>query len=301
MPNQSEVRDFLMSRRARITPESVGLPGGPGRRVPGLRRGEVAVLAGVSAEYYARIERGNLTGVTDTVLDAVAQTLRFDDSERAHLFDLARSANTSPVRRGRPTAPASVRPGLRHALEAMHDVVAFVQNTRLDVVAMSDLGRALYSDVIMAGGDQPNFARFAFLHQDLSRRLYPDWEGAADTSVAMLRTAAGRHPDDRALRDLIGELATLSPEFRQKWAAHEVRLHTHGVKTFHHHAVGDVRLHFENLTPGLDDEHSVIVYAAEPGSADAESLQLLASWAATRTTDASGASRAEDVTRGGTR
>ena len=297
MPNENEVRDFLMSRRARIAPESVGLPGGAGRRVPGLRRGEVAVLAGVSAEYYARIERGNLAGVTDTVLDAIARTLRFDDSERSHLFDLARSANVSPVRRARTSTSGSVRPGLRFALEAMRDVVAFVQNARLDVVAMSDLARALYSDVVETGGDQPNFARFAFLHQDLSRRLYPDWEGAADISVAMLRTAAGRHPDDRGLRDLIGELATLSPEFRQKWAAHEVRLHTHGVKTFHHHAVGDVRLHFENLTPGLDSEHSLLVYAAEPGSTDAESLQLLASWAATRAADGARATGASDAMR----
>ncbi|PZE68747.1 helix-turn-helix transcriptional regulator [Curtobacterium sp. MCBD17_021] len=282
MPNENEVRDFLMSRRARITPESVGLPGGPGRRVAGLRRGEVAVLAGVSTEYYARIERGNLAGVTDSVLDAIASTLRFDDSERSHLFDLARSANASPVRRARPTAAGTLRPGLRSALEAMTDGVAFVQNARLDVVAMNTLGRALYSDVLDTGGDRPNFARFAFLHQDLSRRLYPDWEGAADTAVAMLRTSAGRHPDDRALRELVGELATLSPEFRRKWAAHEVRLHTHGVKVFHHHAVGDLRLSFENLTPGLDDEHSLLLYSAEPGSDDAASLRLLASWAATR-------------------
>lgn len=278
MPNNPEVREFLMTRRSRVTPEDVGLPGGVGRRVSGLRRGEVAVLAGVSTEYYARIERGDLTGVTDTVLEAIARTLRFDESERSHLFDLAHAANASPVRRARSPQTSALRPGMQFAVEAITGAVAFVQNARLDILASNDLCRALYSDVFEVGGKQPNFARFNFLHQDLSRRFYPDWDLAADTSVAMLRTAAGRNPHDRGIQDLVGELSTRSDEFRSKWAMHDVRLHGNGKKTFRHPVIGEVSLHFENLTPLQDDELSLLVYSAEPGSADAESLQLLSNW-----------------------
>ncbi|MCJ1714971.1 helix-turn-helix transcriptional regulator [Microbacterium sp. M1A1_1b] len=282
MTNNPEVRDFLTSRRARVRPEQVDLPGGPGRRVPGLRRGEVAMLAGVSVEYYARIERGELGGVTDVVLEAIAAALRFDESERAHLFDLARTANSSPVRQRRAASgAAALRPSMRFVVDAITDAVAFVQNGRLDIVAANPLCRALYADVFAAEPDQPNFARFNFLHQDRSRRFYTDWDGAADTSVAMLRTASGQNPHDKGLQELIGELSTRSDDFRAKWAKHDVRLHGSGLKTFRHPLVGDVELSFENLAPIEGAGLNLLVYTAEPGSRNAEALQLLANWSRT--------------------
>ncbi|WIB61873.1 helix-turn-helix transcriptional regulator [Curtobacterium sp. MCLR17_007] len=282
MTNNPEVRDFLTSRRARVRPEQVDLPGGPGRRVPGLRRSEVAMLAGVSVEYYARIERGALGGVTDVVLDAIATALRFDESERSHLFDLARTANSSPVRQRRGTSQAdALRPSMRFVVDAITDAVAFVQNGRLDVVAANPLCHALYADLFDAEPDQPNFARFAFLHQDRSRRLYTDWDGAADVSVAMLRTASGQDPHDKGLQELIGELSTRSDEFRARWAKHDVRLHGSGRKTFRHALVGDVELSYENLVPIAGAGLNLLVYTAEPGSRNAEALQLLANWGRT--------------------
>ncbi|KQS07973.1 XRE family transcriptional regulator [Curtobacterium sp. Leaf183] len=282
MTNNPEVRDFLTSRRARVRPEQVDLPGGPGRRVPGLRRSEVAMLAGVSVEYYARIERGALGGVTDVVLDAIATALRFDESERSHLFDLARTANSSPVRQRRATSQsAALRPSMRFVVDAITDAVAFVQNGRLDVVAANPLCHALYADLFDAEPDHPNFARFAFLHQDRSRRLYTDWEGAADISVAMLRTASGQDPHDKGLQELIGELSTRSDEFRARWAKHDVRLHGSGRKTFRHALVGDVELAYENLAPIAGTGLNLLVYTAEPGSRNAEALQLLANWGRT--------------------
>lgn len=237
------------------------------------------MLAGVSVEYYARIERGALGGVTDVVLDAIATALRFDESERSHLFDLARTANSSPVRQRRATSQAAaLRPSMRFVVDAITDAVAFVQNGRLDVVAANPLCHALYADLFDAEPDQPNFARFAFLHQDRSRRLYTDWDGAADISVAMLRTASGQDPHDRGLQELIGELSTRSDEFRARWAKHDVRLHGSGRKTFRHALVGDVELSYENLAPIAGAGLNLLVYTAEPGSRNAEALQLLANW-----------------------
>ena len=283
MDNQSETRDFLATRRAKITPEQAGLPVyGGNRRVPGLRRGEVAMLAGVSVEYYTRLERGNLSGVSEGVLEALARALQLDEAERAHLFDLARAASTSSRPQRRRPAVQPVRASVQLMLDAMTTAPAFVRNGRLDILAANQLGRAMYSEMYGSAARQPaNFARFLFL-DDRSRGFYPDWERAANDTVAILRTEAGRDPYDRGLTDLVGELSTRSEEFRTRWAAHNVRLHYTGRKHFRHPVVGDLHLMYEALDLSADAGLSLLVYTAEPGSPTGDALRLLASWAATQ-------------------
>jgi transcriptional regulator with XRE-family HTH domain len=277
--NRSDIREFLATRRAKITPEQVGLPAGGGRRrVPGLRREEVAVLAGVSPEWYGRLEKGHISGVSDAVLDAVAQALRLDEAERDHLYDLARAARPSTAMRRR--ASPAVRPSVLRILDAMTSAPAFVRNGRLDILAINPLGRALYAPAFEESTRPANLARFNFL-DPRSRDFYPEWDEAANTSVALLRTEAGRDPYNRDLTDLVGELATRSEEFRSRWAAHNVRLHRTGVKHFRHPVVGLLDLSFDALelpgVPGL----TLTAYTAESGSAAEDALALLASWAAT--------------------
>jgi transcriptional regulator with XRE-family HTH domain len=277
---RSEIREFLATRRARITPEQAGLPlYGGNRRVPGLRRAEVALLAGVSPDYYVRLERGNLGGVSDSVLEALARALQLDEAERAYLFDLARAANTTPRARRRP-AQQRIRPGVQWLLDSMTDAPAFVRNGRLDVLAVNRLGHALYSPVFDDPARPVNLARFAFL-DPRATEFYPDWEGAANTTVALLRTEAGRDPYDKDLTDLVGELATRSEDFRTRWAAHNVRLHQTGAKHFHHPVVGDLSLAFEAMPLPADPGLTLTAYSAEPGTASQDALRLLASWAAT--------------------
>ena len=277
--NRDEIRQFLASRRARITPEQAGLPAyGGNRRVAGLRREEVALLAGVSVDYYTRLERGNLGGVSEAVLDALAQALQLDEAERGHLFDLARAANTSARPRRRP-APQRVRPGVQRILEAM-DVPADLRNGRRDILAANRLGYALSSELYIDPVRPANVARFLFL-SPRAREFFPDWEGVANDLVASLHTVAGRNPHDRGLQDLVGELSTRSQEFRSRWAAHNVRLHQTGRKRLHHPVVGDLELTYEVLASPADPGLSLVVYGAEPGSASQDGLQLLASWAAT--------------------
>jgi transcriptional regulator with XRE-family HTH domain len=279
--NRDDVREFLATRRARLTPHDVGLPThGANRRVPGLRREEVAVLAGVSIDYYTRLERGNLTGVSGSVLEAVARALHLDEAERAHLLDLARSANnTSTSRRRRPTVQ-QVRPGLQRLLDAMTGAPTVVRNGRLDVIATNPLGRALLAPAFEDPATPTNRARFTFINP-VGRDFFVDWDDVANTTVAILRTEAGRDPTDRNLTDLIGELATRSDEFRTRWAAHNVRLHDHGTKRFHHPVVGDLALTFEELPLPADPGLTMTAYTAEPGTAPHDALALLASWAAT--------------------
>jgi transcriptional regulator with XRE-family HTH domain len=281
--NQDEVREFLTTRRANVSPEQVALPGGSHRRVPGLRRGEVAVLANVSIEYYSKVERGNLAGVSETVLDSIAQALLLDDAEREHLFDLARSANASPLSRQRRSSPAtSVRPSLQFVLDSFTGGPAFVRNGRLDILGANQLGRALYADLYETQAPPINLARFAFLDRRRSALFYPNWELAADQSVAILRTEAGRDPYNKDLQDLIGELSTRSEEFRIKWGAHDVRKHATGTKNFRHPIVGNLDLVFEGSELMADPGLSLMLYSAEPGSPTADALRLLASWAATQ-------------------
>ena len=280
MDNRSEVREFLTSRRAKITPQQAGLPAHTGnRRVKGLRREEVALLAGVSAEYYARLERGNLSGVSEPVIDSLARALQLDDAERAHLDDLARTANTSrrPARR---RAPQPIRASLQHLLDAMTEAPAFIRNGRLDVLAVNRLGRALYQPMFNDPARPANLARFRFLDPGAAD-FYPEGEESANSTVALLRTEAGRDPYDRDLTDLVGELSTRSEEFRARWAAHNVRLHQTGVKRVHHPAVGDLSLSFEAMPLPTDPGLTLTVYTAEPGTASHDGLKLLASWAAT--------------------
>jgi transcriptional regulator with XRE-family HTH domain len=278
--NRTEIRQFLTSRRARITPEQAGLPVyGANRRVPGLRREEVALLAGVSVDYYTRLERGNLGGVSETVLEALAQALQLDEAERGHLFDLARAANTTARPRRRP-AQQRVRPGVQRILDAMTDAPADVRNGRRDILAANRLGCALYSELYIDPVRPANVARFVFL-SPRAREFFPEWEGAASDLVANLRTEAGRNPHDRALQDLVGELSTRSEEFRVRWAAHNVRYHHTGRKRLHHPVVGDLELTYEVLALPADPGLSLVVYGAEPGSASQDGLRLLASWAAT--------------------
>jgi transcriptional regulator with XRE-family HTH domain len=277
---KNEIREFLTSRRARITPQQAGLPVfGDNRRVPGLRREEVAMLAGVSVDYYTRLERGNLSGASESVLDAIARALQLDEAERAHLFDLARAAGPMGRTRRR-SAPKQVRPSVQRILDAMTDAPALVQNGRLDILAANRLGRALYSELYLDPTRPVNHARFTFL-DPRAHDFYPDWDRAANDGVALLRAEAGRNPYDRGLTDLVGELSTRSDEFRTRWAAHNVRSHQTGAKHFHHPVVGDLTLTFEMMELAADPGLNLLAYSAEPGSRSEEALNLLGSWAAT--------------------
>ena len=281
MDHRSETRDFLTTRRARITPEQAGLPAyGTSRRVPGLRREEAAMLAGVSVDYYTRLERGNLTGVSESVLESLARALRLDDAERDHLFDLARQASTGlrAVRASRRRSSGTVRPATQHLLDAMTGAPAYVRNGRLDILGANHLARAVFAP-IFDGAARPNLARFVFL-DPASQDFYRDWEQLAKDVVALLRGEAGRKPYDRDLTDLIGELSTRSEPFRTWWAAHNVRLHRAGVKRLHHPLVGDISLMYESMDLTADDNLRLNAYSAEPGTADQDALNLIASWAA---------------------
>ena len=280
MDTRREIREFLTSRRARITPEEAGLRVFGARRVPGLRREEVATLAGLSVDYYNRLERGNLGGASDSVLDALADALRLDSAERAYLINLRASQATSP-RRLRP-ATATLRPGIQWMLDSMVTAAAVAQNGRLDALGANQLGRALYPAVFGDDRQPGNWTRFVFLDPD-AQRFYPDWNRAARECVAILRSEAARRPHDRELSDLIGELATHSHDFRELWAAHNVRLLTTATRHINHPTVGPLELHFERLQVTAEPELLIVVLTAEPDSRSAEALALLASWAATQT------------------
>ncbi len=294
MDNRSEIRDFLTSRRARITPEQAGLPAyGANRRVAGLRREEVALLAGVSVDYYTRLERGNASGASDTVLDALARALQLDEAERAHLFDLARAANAiTAARASRRPAGQQVRPAVQRILDSMTTTPAYLRNGRMDILAANQLGRALYAPVFDSTAQPANHARFIFLDPGAAE-FFADWDRAAGDTVALLRAEAGRNPHDRALSNVIGELSTRSEAFRQLWAAHNVRFHRTGLKRFRHPVVGDLALAFEALDLTADGLR-ITAYTAEPGTPSADALNLLASWAAT--TDQLQPSRAAEGT-----
>lgn len=282
MDNRSEVREFLMTRRARLTPEAVGLTAGTNRRVAGLRRSEVAAIAGVSVEYYAKLERGALAGASASVLDALSRALLLDEAERAHLLDLARAADGVPASgraRRRATKQSAPRPSLTWALAAMTDAVAFVRDANQNLLATNELGRAFYSPVIGDGGRTPNLARFQFL-DPASRDFYPDWDLFASMCVGIMRAEAGRDPHDKGMQDLVGELSTRSEVFRALWAAHDVRIHGTGTKRFRHPVVGELTLAYEELAITAEPGNVLMIYTAEPGSPSAERLHLLASWAA---------------------
>jgi transcriptional regulator with XRE-family HTH domain len=286
MEQPHDIRDFLASRRARLTPQQVGLPDfGGRRRVAGLRREEVALLAGMSAEYYVRFERGNASGVSEGIIDGVSRALRLDDTERAHLHDLVRAANDGvrPVRRRAPARPRSVAPSVQQLLDALTGVPALVQDGRLDVLGTNAMARALFDQMFDDAERTPNFARYLFL-DPRSTGFYRDWDESADQLVALLRIETGRAPFDRGLSDLIGELSTRSDAFRALWGSHDVREHRTGMKRIHHDTLGDVELDYQALDvaggPGLQ----LVAFTAEPASASATALQLLGNLTATATT-----------------
>ena len=281
MDNRADVREFLTSRRAKISPEELGLPAGTNRRVAGLRRSEVATLAGVSVEYYIRLERGAISGASPEILDAIAKALRLDDAERAHLFDLAHAA--SPVARPpkrRSSKSWTPHTSLQWALDAVTSGPAFVRNGRMDLLAVNSLARAFYKDVYDMPGQPPNLARFTFL-DERGRDFHADWDSAADVVVSILRTEAGRDPHNKELHDLVGELSTRSQEFRRRWSSHNVRHHGAGFKTFRHPIVGEITIAYEGLEMAAEPGLTLTIYSAEPGSPSEQAMRLLASWAAT--------------------
>lgn len=282
MENREGVREFLMTRRARVSPQAAGIPAGSNRRVEGLRRSEVAALAGVSVEYYSKLERGAIAGASGSVLDAISRALQLSDAEHAHLLDLARHADGVPSsgrHRRRSVKSGPPRASLEWALASITDAVAVVRDQRQNLVAFNALGRAFYSPLIGDGGRTPNFARFQFL-DPAAHDFYPDWDTFADMCVAVIRAEAGRDPHDKGIQDLVGELSTRSDEFRTRWAAHNVRTHGSGTKRFRHPVVGDLTLVYEELAITADPGQVLLIYSAEPGSPSAERMRLLASWSA---------------------
>ncbi|MEP6813032.1 MAG: helix-turn-helix transcriptional regulator [Actinomycetota bacterium] len=281
MDTRSEIREFLTSRRARITPDEAGLRtyGTGPRRVPGLRREEVALLAGVSIAYYTKLERGDTSGVSESVLESLARALRLDEVERAHLFDLARAQRTSPQKR-RSRARQQVRPSVQRVLDAMSGAPAYVRNGRGDILAANQLGEALFSELYADPARPVNTARFVFL-DPRAPGFFPDWDRVANDVVGALHAEAGRDPSDRALSDLVGELATRSEPFRTLWAMHNVHVHDSGVKRLHHPLVGELTLTYEAMELAANPGLTIAVYTAEPGSKSEQALNLLASWTAT--------------------
>ena len=278
-PARAAVREFLTSRRARITPTDAGLPPqSTRRRVKGLRREEVALLAGVSPEYYVRLERGQATGPSTGVVDAVATVLRLDDDERAHLDRLLAALTPEARKRSRVAAKDPVTPGVRVLLDAVDHLPAVVFNGRLDILAANALGRALYAPMYDDLPGRPNSARFLFLDEPRARELFPEWDRIAGDTVAILRIEAGRHPDDPELVELIGQLSTRSSAFRTRWAGGDVRAHRGGTKIFRHPLIGEVALPYENLHVDAVAGQVLTVFTPQPGTPEADAIRLLASW-----------------------
>ncbi|MGW9551846.1 helix-turn-helix domain-containing protein [Citricoccus zhacaiensis] len=279
--NRADIRDFLASRRAKLTPDQVGLPISARRRVPGLRREEVAVLAGVSTEWYTRLEKGHIAGVSDEVLAAVAHALRLNEEERTYLFDLSRAARPAPRRAPR-RREAALAPAVHWMLDTITLSAAFVRNGRLDVIGTNALARALHAPMFASPTTsehgRANFARYHFL-DPASRDFFPDWDDGAAATVALLRAEAGREPHDRVLRELVGELSTLSAGFRTLWASHDIRIRHEGTKRLQHPEVGSIELTYQSLDLPTTGRavHDLSLYTAEPGTPHEERLRLLAS------------------------
>ncbi|MET8410117.1 helix-turn-helix transcriptional regulator [Streptomyces sp. NPDC005195] len=275
LDRRAELSEFLRTRRARLKPEDVGLPDfGRHRRVPGLRREELAQLAGVSVAYYTRLEQGNGRNVSAEVLDAIARALRLSDAEHAHLTHLAKPKQLKKKQTAR---PQHVRVALRHLLDMLDGVPAYVTGRRADILVWNRMAAAVFGDWAELAPGERNWARLVFLRPEY-RELFVDWEQKAIDIVCMLRMDAGCHPDDPRLSALVGELSVKSPDFRRLWATHDVKEKNHGVKELRHPLVGDLDLRFESFRMADDSEQALITYHAEPGSASAEALRLLASW-----------------------
>ena len=285
MDRATEIADFLRSRRAGITPDQAGLPfDGRVRRVPGLRRDEVARLAGVSSEYYTRLEQGRAGNPSPEVIAAVADALRLDDTEREHLTDLLTPGTASAASAAQRRAPnrnrvQKVRPGLYLMLEALEQVPAFVMGRRTDILAANRLARVVITDFDAIPAPRRNLARYMLLDPQARERV-GEWDRIAAETVAMLRFEAGRYPHDRQLADLIGELTVHCPEFTHWWGDHRVLRRTHGAKSYRHPVVGELQFSYESFQVPGDTEQMLCVYTVEPGSDSAQALQMLASWSA---------------------
>lgn len=279
---RAQIREFLSSRRARITPDQAGLPAyGGNRRVKGLRREEVAMLAGVSVDYYVRMERGNLAGASDSVLESLASALQLDEAERDHLLDLARASDRRSARR-RKSVPSTVRPQLQQVLDAISDAPAWVRNGRHDIVAMNQLARALYSPILEGQVRPANTTRFVYLQPEAAEEFFVDYDQIARDAAAMLRLEAGRNPHDQDLIALVGELSTRSELFRQRWASQDVRFHRSGRKRLRHPVVGQLDLDFEAMELPSEPGLQLNIYTAAADTPTADALKLLASWAASQ-------------------
>jgi transcriptional regulator with XRE-family HTH domain len=266
---------YLRARRAQVSPADVGRTSTSRRRVPGLRREEVAELVGLSIDYYVRLEQGRADRPSDEVLDALCRALLLGSAERAHLYDLAR-----PVRRRATRVvadhPRTLRDPLRQMVEAIPTTPAVIMNDRNDVLAWNHLAAALIADFPNLAVQERNMGRQIFLNPQ-SKVVHPDWEDAARTTVGMLRMAAGRHPHDPELVQLIGELSLSSPRFRTLWASHHVHQKTHGPKRFHHPNLGDIDLRYETFQLPDAADHLLVIYTAAPGSTSEEALNFLGS------------------------
>ncbi|MFF3329176.1 helix-turn-helix domain-containing protein [Streptomyces sp. NPDC002888] len=288
LDRRAELSEFLRSRRARLKPEDVGLPDfGRHRRVPGLRREELAQLAGVSVAYYTRLEQGNGRNVSAEVLDSIARALRLTDAEHSHLTHLAKPKQ----HKKKSTARAQqTRASLRQLLDAIDGVPAYIGGRRSDILAWNRMAAALFGDWAELPPAERNWARMVFLRPEY-RELFVDWEQKAIDMVSYLRMDAGCHPDDPKLSALVGELSVKSEEFRRLWATHDVKEKGYGVKRMHHPLVGDLTLSFESFRLADDSEQTLITYHAEPGSPSAEALRLLASWGTDATRAGAGSAK----------
>ncbi|MEU5969596.1 helix-turn-helix domain-containing protein [Streptomyces globisporus] len=292
LDRRAELSEFLRTRRAKLQPQDVGLPEfGRARRVPGLRREELAQLAGVSVAYYTRLEQGNGRNVSAEVLDAIARALRLTDAEHAHLNHLARPARHKKKRR--PARVQRVRTGLLYLLDNLDGIPAYVTGARSDILAWNAMAAAVFGDWGALPPGERNWARLVFLSPGY-RDLFVNWDSKASDMVSYLRLYAGCHPDDPELSALVGELSVKSDEFRRLWATHNVKEKGHGVKLVRHPLAGDLTLSYETLNLPDDEEQHLVTYHAEPGSESAQALRLLASWGS----DAAGADVISGARRG---
>ncbi|MGW5345551.1 MmyB family transcriptional regulator [Streptomyces sp. HUAS TT3] len=283
MSTTISLSDFLRTRRARLRPQDVALPDfGGTRRVAGLRREEIAQLAGVSVDYYTRMEQGRVSNPSDTVLDALARALRLNDDEARHLHHLARPQRPARTVRGHQVPQQRVRPMLQRLLDELKDVPAMVMGRRMDILAWNPAASALLGDYAGMEPAERNIARITFL-DPRSRELYADWPSCARENVAYLHLEAGRRPDDPRLAHLIGELSMKSADFRRWWAEHPVQDKTSGVKKFHHPLVGDLELTYETLRAADDPDQALITYGAQKDTSSHDALHMLLAWTASPT------------------
>ena len=286
MDDKATLADFLRLARARLTPAEVGLPlnrNAAARRVPGLRREEVAHLAGVSVDYYARMEQGRVTQASDAVINALAQVLHLGEAERSYLFSLLSASTGGRTQQRRRTH--TVRESVRTIMASLNTQPAFVLGVGMDVLAMNDLAKSLMKDFTVETGLDRSLARWTFL-DPAARTLYLDWNIIACDVAALLRHDARTHPNDRALNELIGELTVKSDEFRGWWGQHRVWECTFGLKRFEHPVVGRVDVNYETFPVPGEPDQQLLVYSTEPGSSSSDALRILSSWRADADADA---------------